>query len=321
MARVLVTTLHRIAEGEQSHGYLIEVDWNRRHATQKIEAPPLWSAFSGRARGGRRGLRGITYHNGLVWVASCDCLLGFTPEGLRLERMISHPYMSHVHEIEDGGDGIWVTSTNGNGVFLINEAQEVLKECWLNGAPLKDMRVHMEKFYDEFHVNTVFCDGDEVFAYAARTGKVYRMWPGPPAEVHQLEKHCHNVGRSRFGWIRNVSGSAVVKVGDREIHVPVRGGRGEFTKPGWLRGMAWLSDTRIIVGSSPATLFEIDVAAGQVVNEMRLEEDVSWTTHGIYIDERNCTATESAESSATASAFAGKPLMRGLKQIASRFGI
>jgi hypothetical protein len=222
-------------------------------------------------------------------VASCDCLFGFTAEGLRPERMLSHPYMSHVHEIEGAPEGIWVTSTNGNGIFQINERQEIVREAWLEGAPTVDMRIHMENHYDRFHVNTVFFQGSDVFAYSATTGKVYKMWPGPVTEVIELEKRCHNVGMTKFGWIRNVSGKSIVKVGDHEIHTPIRGDTSEFTKPGWLRGMAWLTDTRILVGSSPATLLEIDLLERKVVAEMQLEQDVEWTTHGIYVDDRKCS--------------------------------
>ncbi len=289
MSRVLVTSLHRTADQGRAHGFLIEIDWGQKRVTQKIEAPPLWSHFGERGRGGRRGLRGITYYNGLIWVASCDCLLGFTPEGLRPERMLSHPYMSHIHEIEGVSDGIWVTSTNGNGVFQINERQEVVREAWLEGAPTQDMRVHMEKHYDRYHVNSVSFQGDEVHAYSNTTGKVFRMLPGPVTEITQLEKHCHNVGLTKFGWIRNVSGKSIVKVGDHEIATPIRGEKGEFTKPGWLRGMAWLSDTRILVGSSPLTIFEIDLIERKVVGEMYLEDDVEWTAHGLYVDDRKCT--------------------------------
>src|SRR5207247_314834 len=35
---------------------------------------------------------------------------------------------------------------------------------------------------------------------------------------------------------------------------------------------------------SPATLFEIDVDEMRVVREVRLERDVCWTVHGIYVD-------------------------------------
>jgi hypothetical protein len=322
MARVLLTSLHRTADSSQPHGFLIEIDWDQKRVTNKIAAPPLWSEFGERNRGGRRGLRGITYYNGLIWVASCDCLIGFTPEGLQPERMISHPYMSHIHEIEGREDGIWVTSTNGNGIFQINERQEIVREGWLEGPPTVDMRVYMEHHYDRFHVNTVAFDNGNVLAYSATNGKVYKMWPGPVTEVIQLERRCHNVAPTKFGWIRNVSGKAMVKVGDDEIPTPIHGTATELAKPGWLRGMAWLTDTRILVGSSPATLIEIDVPARQVVDEMRLEDDVEWTTHGIYVDNRRCSEkTAGTGEPADAQKIDRSERPRGVRKLLKQLGL
>ncbi|MEM2567116.1 MAG: hypothetical protein QXH20_01415 [Candidatus Bathyarchaeia archaeon] len=282
--RVLVTTLHRVSKRMQTHGYLLEIDWENQRITRRIEAPPLWSHFGWRDRGGRRGLRGITFFKGLIWVASCDALFGLDPQSLEVERIISHPYMSHIHEIEATEEGIWVTSICGNGIFLIDENQQVLKEAWLCGRPTEDLRVKLNHDMCKYHFNTVFIDGEEVFAYGLHTGQVFRMWPPPIIEVARLEKDCHNVVKTPYGWFRNVSKESVVRVGDREVKLPRRGREGEFTQPGWLRGMAWLSETRVLVGSSPASLFEIDIEKMQIVNEMQLEKDVCWTVFGIYVD-------------------------------------
>src|SRR5204862_1770248 len=117
---------------------------------------------------------------------------------------------------------------------------------------------------------------------------------------------------------RNVSRESSVKVGDHEISTPVRGEKAELTSPGWLRGLAWLSDTRILVGSSPATLFEIDLLERKVVGEMQLEEDVGWTIHGIYVDERKCCESmnpaEPAGNSTSQKTRREKP-PRGLRKL------
>ncbi|MBI4530370.1 MAG: hypothetical protein HY709_02510 [Candidatus Latescibacteria bacterium] len=289
--RVLVTTQHRVAKSSESHGYLLEIDWSQHRIIKRIEAPPLWSHFGQRDRGGRRGLRGITFYKDLIWVASCDALFGLDPSSLDVERLISHPYMSHIHEIEATDEGIWVTSTGGNGVFLIDQDQHVLKESWLCGKPTEDLRIKLEGWRDTYHVNTVFVQEGEVFAYTLFTGQVFKMWPPPVCQVIQLEKHCHNVVKTPYGWYRNMSSVSIVRVGDREVRIPQRGRRGKFTEPGWLRGMAWLSETSVLLGSSPATLYELDIEEMRIVGEMRLEREVCWTVHGIYVDDRVPTLT------------------------------
>ena len=117
--RVLVTTQHRVARADATHGHLLELDWERGRVVRRIEAPPLWSHFGRRDRGGRRGLRGITFFRGLIWVASCDVVYGLDPRSLEPERCVSHRYMAHIHEIEATDEGIWVTSTGGNGIFWV----------------------------------------------------------------------------------------------------------------------------------------------------------------------------------------------------------
>jgi len=282
--RVLVTTQHRVARADATHGHLLELDWERGRVVRRIEAPPLWSHFGRRDRGGRRGLRGITFFRGLIWVASCDVVYGLDPRSLEPERCVSHRYMAHIHEIEATDEGIWVTSTGGNGIFLIDETQTVLKEAWLGEAPREDLRFHLEQWRDEQHLNTVYLEDGAAYAYALRSGRVFRMYPGPVTPVLQIEKGCHNVVKTAYGWFRNVSKESVVRIGEREVRVPRRGRAGRFTQPGWLRGMAWLSKNRVLVGASPATLFEIDVDEMRVVREVRLERDVCWTVHGIYVD-------------------------------------
>ncbi|HTD66289.1 MAG TPA: hypothetical protein VK846_07145, partial [Candidatus Limnocylindria bacterium] len=182
--------------------------------------------------------------------------------------------------------------------------------------------IHMENHYDHYHVNTVLFQGTDVLAYSATTGKVYKMWPGPVTEIIELEKRCHNVGPTKFGWIRNVSGKSIVKVGDHEIYTPIRGDKGEFTNPGWLRGLAWLSETRILVGSSPTMLLEIDLLERKVVAEMKLEDDPGWTTHGIYVDERKCCETPvngiQAHKPSLAPRRSNKP--RGVRKLFKKLG-
>jgi hypothetical protein len=280
-----MTAMHRTAKNTESHGYLAEIDWKNKRLLKKIEAPPLWSHFNWRNRGGRRGLRGITFYNGLIWVASCEMVFGLDPDTLELERMVSHPYMAHIHEIKGNGNGIWITSTGGEGVFLINQQQQVLHEAWLCGKPAEDIRVKLD-FKQKYHINSVFFYDRKVYMYGAHTGEVFRVQPLPIKLETKLEAGCHNVNQTPYGWARNHSDASCFKIGKGKIQLPRIGGEGEFTSPGWLRGMAWLSEHRVIIGSTPAALYEIDVQRMEIVGEMRLENDIAWTVAGIYVHQQ-----------------------------------
>jgi hypothetical protein len=278
-----MTAMHRTANNEESHGYLLEIDWGKKRILKKIEAPPLWSHFNWRNRGGRRGLRGITFYNGLIWVASCEMVFGLDPDTLELERMVSHPYLAHIHEIKGGEEGIWITSTGGEGVILINEHEQVLHEAWLCGKPVEDLRVKLD-FQQKYHVNSVFFHDSKVYMYATKTGEVFRIRPFPIEVEVKLESGCHNVRQTLYGWARNHSQSSFFKIGEKKLLLPRRGPEGEFTSPGWLRGMDWIDPHRVLIGSTPAALYEIDAAKMEIVGEMKIEKDVSWTVSGLYVD-------------------------------------
>jgi hypothetical protein len=282
--RVLASTVHRVAPANRWHGFLVEIDWTAKEVLRLIEAPPLYARLGQRVRGGRRGLRGITRYAGRIWFASCDAMFGALPDTLALDQVITHPWMANIHEIEAAQDGIWVTATNANGIFLVGLDQQARRSAWLDGEPAYDMRIHLDKARNVYHVNTVFEKDGAVYAYCLKTGQVFRMLPGPIAEVAALEKQCHNVVMTEFGWFRNDSLNSRVLLGDQVIEVPRRGLAGQYTQPGWLRGMARLPNGNFLVGTSPASLYEIDPYKRQVVDEMRLSENVCWTVHGLYVD-------------------------------------
>src|SRR5690606_22285487 len=87
------------------------------------------------------------------------------------------------------------------------------------------------------------------------------------------------------GWFRNESAKSTVHIGGASIEVPRRGLAGEFTQPGWLRGMARTRSGNFLVGSSPATIFEIDPGRMEIVDAMALSDDVCWTIHGLWVDD------------------------------------
>ncbi len=279
--RILVTTMHRTADNQQSHGYLMEIDWIRKQIVRKIEAPPLWTHFNKRNRGGRRGLRGITSYKGLIWVASVDMLFGLNPDNLELERMISHPYMAHIHDILGTNDGIWVTTTGGDGAFLINENQQIVEEVWLCETPDHDMRVNLDST-EKYHINSIFSHNDSIYIYGAKTGEVFKIFPHRIEKICQLERACHNVEKTSYGWLRSLSKLSLLRLEDDEVAIPRKGTDGEFTSPGWLRGRTWISDTNVLIGSTPATLYEIDVTQMKIVDQFKLESDVCWTVAGIF---------------------------------------
>jgi hypothetical protein len=287
--RILVSAIQRVAKPSQSHGVFVEIDWDTKQIIRFLEAPPLYSELGRRNRGGRRGFRGITRFAGLVWAATSDALFGLDPDDLQVERMISHPWMSDIHEIEaaSGGNGIWVASTGADGVLLVNLDQEVLDAAWFCGQPSADLRVRESRNDRKYHyhINTVFEKEGAVYCYALKTGEVFRVSPKPVERAIVLEKGCHNVLLTSKGWFRNQSCESRVLLGDRVLDLPRLGSSNEFTRPGWLRGMTGLPNGNVVVGTSPASLYEINLDSMEIADQMFLATDVRWTVHGVFADQ------------------------------------
>lgn len=283
--RLFCSTQYRTASPLEQHGHLIEIDWANKRAINMIPSPPIYSQIGYRNRGGRRGFRGITKYKGLLWVASHDALFGFDMQGLKLKRLLSHPYMCSIHEILGVEEGIWVTSTAADGIFLINENQEVIDEAWLEGKPHYDGRVCDLDEVDKHHVNSIAIRGNLAFFYGSNHTTIYEYKDNKVRPYANIESGCHNVIPVDAGWFRNLSRDSLVKIGDKTVDMPKHGTSCKFNKRGWIRGACFLANGNIIVGASPASLYEINPDGGKIVDSLILTSDVAWTIHGIYCDE------------------------------------
>lgn len=289
--RVLATVVLRTSKAQEAHGFLIAVDWETRRVLRTIAAPGLYSELGYRNRGGRRGFRGLARHGGRVWLAASDAIYVLDPASLAIEGVLSHRYMGSIHDLFADGDGVWVTCTSADGIFKINAEQEVLDERWVKGPPKHDLRIHFDDGLDTLHVNSIYRYRGELYFYAAFTGEVFRVTPGGVEVTDTLETMSHNVFRDEGGFFRAVSPLSELRYGETVVALPREGPSGEFTHPGWLRGLERLPNGHVLVGSSPARIFEVDLEAGRLVDQLVLKDDSNWTISGITVLEGEGVAT------------------------------
>jgi hypothetical protein len=281
--RVLATIVLRTSRPEEAHGFLVAIDWTRRRVLRTMAAPALNAELGVRSRGGRRGFRGLALHGGHVWLASADAIYLLDPSSLAVQGIVSHRFMGSIHDLFADGDGVWVTCTSADGIFKVDESQNVIDQRWVKGEPRQDLRVHSDDALDTLHVNGIFRYGGDLHFYAAFTGEVYRVTPGGAEVVDRIEPMCHNVFRDERGYFRAVSPHSEIRYGDQSVAMPRVGPAGEFANPGWLRGFAQLPGGHVLVGSSPARLVEVDLDARRVVGQFVLKDDPNWTISGIAL--------------------------------------
>jgi len=281
--RILATVVLRTSKPEEAHGFLVAIDWPARRVVRTLAAPGLYGELGYRNRGGRRGFRGLARHQGRVWLAASDAIYLLDPASLGIVGMVSHRYMGSIHDLFADGDGVWVTCTGADGIFKINEQQEVVDERWVKGRPARDLRVHFDDALDTLHINSIYRYRGEIYFYAAFTGEVFRVRPEGVEVTDTLERMCHNVFRDERGFFRSVSPLSELRYGETTVTLPREGPPGEFTHPGWLRGLERLPNGHVLVGSSPARIFEVDLEAARVVDQFVFKEDPNWTISSIAV--------------------------------------
>jgi hypothetical protein len=225
----------------------------------------------------------LVRHGAHVWLASSDTIYLLDRRGLSLQGMISHRYMGSIHDLFSDGDGVWVTCASADGIFKVDADQRLLDERWVKGEPRHDLRVHFDESLDTLHVNSIFRHQGDLHFYGGFTGEVFRVTPRGVEVAATIEKMCHNVFRTDQGFFRAVSPLSEIRWGERSLALPRVGAEGEFTQPGWLRGLCRLAGGRVLVGSSPARIFEVDLEAGRIVDQLAFKEDPNWTVSGIVV--------------------------------------
>jgi hypothetical protein len=111
MHRVIVTTNIRNVPSDKTSGFLYVVDLDEQKilvTTSGIEVPHREKDIN--PRGGMRGMRGVSIHEGELAVALFSSIL-FFDRSWNLVRTITHPAIASIHEIDYSKAGVWVTST------------------------------------------------------------------------------------------------------------------------------------------------------------------------------------------------------------------
>ena len=116
---VIATSVIRSAHQGQSHGGVFLIDLATGDHLQVID----WDdgAIDWEGRGGDRGLRGIAFHAGRVFLAASDEIFVFDQRFRRIASITS-PYLKHCHEICVHGDRLYLTSTGYDAMLVFDLA-------------------------------------------------------------------------------------------------------------------------------------------------------------------------------------------------------
>ena len=114
LPRVITTSVIRSARQGESHGgvYLVDLD------SGDIERVIDWNdrSINWEGRGGDRGLRGIAFHQGKIYLAASDEIFVYDRQFKRIESFTNR-YLKRCHEINIANNVLYLTSTDLNSVL------------------------------------------------------------------------------------------------------------------------------------------------------------------------------------------------------------
>ncbi|MEM9396683.1 MAG: hypothetical protein AAF991_04330 [Pseudomonadota bacterium] len=301
MPSLIATSVVRGTRQGESHGgvYLINtesgellkpVDWN----TVDID----WSG-----RGWDRGLRGIAFHDGQIYIVASDELFCFD-QGFRLVASFKNSYLKHCHEITVHGGHLFICSTGFDSVIGLNlETKEfdwglnVMSEGAAFGLRRFDPRSEEGPLLlNKLHLNTVFCNSGGMYISGLRTKALLRFDGERLSVLSTLPPGIHNAQPFGEGVLFNDTQADAVRFESPETRKAFRVPRyaahklthtdqddSKLARQGFGRGLCVIDEHRLVAGSSPSTITLYDLREQRPQALINLSMDVRNAIHGLEV--------------------------------------
>jgi hypothetical protein len=310
---VLVSSVVRATDQGESHGGVYLVDLDRGASRQVIDWNDAGISWEG--RGADRGLRGIAFHGGRVYLAASDEIFVYD-QGFRMLRSFQNRYLKHAHEICVAGGSLFVTSTGFDAVLEFDLATEQ----WVRGWCLRQGKMHrltrrvglhVAAGFREFdpggaggpepgdtsHLNMVVSKGGVLYVSGTKTDRIYTISDHRRGVYARIPLGCHNAQPADGGVILNHTPSDRICLLDRdgrprraytlpaydEASLVYGGMSRDLARPGFGRGLAVLPDGRVVGGCSPATVSLYQADQERPVVSVNLSMDVRNAIHGLAV--------------------------------------
>lgn len=311
---VLMTDVIRSAHQGASHGgaYLIDLERGAHRKVLDWNTPDI--NWEGRGEG--RGLRGIAYHGGLVYIAASDEIFVFDPE-FNPRGSHRNESLRHCHETFLDGDTLLLTSTAFDSVlwFHVPSAtftrgvcvrfyddpkapggRRLVSHAFDPGKPRAKDNPAPERG-DTCHINSVWVRDRTVYACGTSLNRILGI-DGPGRGVYApVPTWTHNARPYQDGVIYNSTAAEHVIIADRagverERFHAVTYDRAtltstdlpqDYARQGFLRGLTTLDDL-VIVGSSPSTVSVYQRGKGpEPIRSVNVSRDIRNSPHGLEV--------------------------------------
>lgn len=310
---VVLSSVVRSSHQGESHGgvYLVDMDAGSTEMMLDWNDPSIdWAG-----RGADRGLRGIAFHRGLVYLAASDEIFIYD-RGFSLQGSFKNRYLKHCHEICVEGASLFIASTGFDSVleYDLNVGEFVRGYCLRFPHHWQARRrLHLRprpRFMtfdpnggggpppgDTSHLNNVFAESGALYVCGTGLGTVWRIREGNLDRFASVPYGSHNARPFRDGVLLNHTATDRIAYVDRHgtlsrtFPLP-RYQRSELVnaslpsdlaRPSFGRGLTVLNDEFFVGGSSPATVTVHRFEPPAAIRSVNLTMDVRNAVHGLEL--------------------------------------
>ena len=313
LPRLLFSSVIRSTHQGESHGGLYLADLRNGETEQVLD----WNdaAINWEGRGADRGLRGIAFHEGHVYLAASDEVFVYDTS-FQLARSFRNRYLKHCHEIHVGDGRLFLTSTGFDSILEYDlQRQEFsagycvrfgrfrrpLRRGSVEFRPLPRLSVFDPnrsggpRVADTAHVNSVRFSSGSLFVSGTRLGHLLQIQDGSVRSWARIPYGSHNAQPFRGGVLLNQTEAQVITYLDRRNRVrrsfrvpsldPAKLTNAslpsDHARPGFARGLAPLRGRLLAAGSSPATVSLYHWEQTEPISSLSVTFDVRNAVHGL----------------------------------------
>ena len=215
---LIATSVVRGSQQGESHGGIYLVDFEKQIAELMVDWDDSGIDFTG--RGWDRGLRGIEFSGGEIFIAASDEIFVYDLE-FKVKRSYKNPFLKHAHEINKHENLLFVTSTGYDSILVFDlDRDEFTRGIHLRKTPkgwksqLFDPQTEDgPQMANNLHLNNVRCSKKGLFTSGLRTDALIHLDSDLNAnEYCSLPQGTHNARPFRKGVIFNDTQNFFFKV-------------------------------------------------------------------------------------------------------------
>lgn len=298
LPKLLATSVVRGSQQGESHGGIYLIDMEKNTVEQKVDWNTCAINFDG--RGADRGLRGIAYYRGQIYITASDEVFIFDQD-FNIVRSIKNPFLKHCHEICIWQDRLYLTSTGFDSILVYDLTLQKFVGGLYIALTQSNLRIQAydpttnngPQTINRLHLNTVYCDNTGLYFSGRKSHHLYFLRGSKFGPLGEIPLGTHNAQPYLGGIIYNdtnndrvcystensVISSAVPTYSTKDIlNVEYMN---KVARPSFGRGLCPLSNKILAAGSSPSTISLHDMQEGCIIKSVNISMCVRNAIHGL----------------------------------------